>query len=341
MKVWEGETDASMKKGLGHYSSTSAWDGNVAVCGHNRGAKYVIGSIKNLEQGDTITYTTVYGTRTYAVETVTVISNTDWSYLQSTADNRITLTTCLADHPESRVVVQAVEKKYLVGESGSGKSYTYVTLCQEHGEESVYFFSDYEGGGFDAYQGEAILFIDEMPAPYYLPDKDADRTQTITLSPGDEKTLVFRNRKAPEVTIFKENSITGEPIEHAKFHITYTSNGEASEAPATIDYGEAFTDSRGEIKVHELGKRLYPGEFTITEVEPADGFQLKEPITQTVIDGFVQTFHKGFAWYHDPFCTIVFPHISKVQFEFVRQRFESISSAMADLLNQMERTINV
>lgn len=59
------------------------------------------------------------------------------------------------------------------------------------------------------------------------------------------------------------------------------------------------------------------------------------------IDGFVQTFHKGFAWYHDPFCTIVFPHISKVQFEFVRQRFESISSAMEDLLNQMERTINV
>ena len=26
-----------------------------------------------------------------------------------------------------------------------------------------------------------------VPAPYYLPDKDADRTQTITLSPGDEK----------------------------------------------------------------------------------------------------------------------------------------------------------
>ena len=43
------------------------------------------------------------------METVKIISNTDWSYLQSTADNRITLTTCLADHPESRVVVQAVE----------------------------------------------------------------------------------------------------------------------------------------------------------------------------------------------------------------------------------------
>ena len=109
MKVWEGETNASMKKGLGHYSSTSAWDGNVGVCGHNRGAKYTIGSIKNLKKGDTITYNTVNGTRTYAVETVTTISNDDWSYLQATSDNRITITTCLADHPESRICVQAVE----------------------------------------------------------------------------------------------------------------------------------------------------------------------------------------------------------------------------------------
>lgn len=109
MKVWEGETDASMKKGLGHYSSTSAWDGNIGMCGHNRGTKYAIGSIKDLKQGDTITYTTIYGTRTYQVTLVKIISNSDWSYLQSTADNRITLTTCLADHPESRVVVQAVQ----------------------------------------------------------------------------------------------------------------------------------------------------------------------------------------------------------------------------------------
>lgn len=109
MKLWEGETNASMKKGLGHYSSTSAWDGNVGACGHNRGSKYAIGAIKNLKQGDTITYTTMYGTRTYSVTLVKTISNTDWSYLQATSDNRITLTTCLADHPESRVVVQAVE----------------------------------------------------------------------------------------------------------------------------------------------------------------------------------------------------------------------------------------
>ena len=109
MKVWEGETNASMAKGLGHYSSTSGWDGNVGICGHNRGAKYNIGSIRNLEIGDNITYSTVYGTRTYAVILVKTISDSDWSYLQATADNRITITTCLANQPSKRVCVQAVE----------------------------------------------------------------------------------------------------------------------------------------------------------------------------------------------------------------------------------------
>ncbi len=111
VKVWEGETDTSMAKGVAHYSSTSAWDGNVGLAGHNRGAKYNIGTIKNLVAGDTITYTTMYGTRTYQVTSVKTIANNDWSYLQSTADNRITITTCLENHPESRVCVQAVEVK--------------------------------------------------------------------------------------------------------------------------------------------------------------------------------------------------------------------------------------
>ncbi len=108
--VWEGETTASMAKGLGHYSSTSAWQGNVGVAGHNRGAKYNIGSIKNLVAGDIITYTTIYGTRTYQVTMVKTIANNDWSYLQRTADNRITLTTCLENQPAKRICVQAVEK---------------------------------------------------------------------------------------------------------------------------------------------------------------------------------------------------------------------------------------
>lgn len=108
--VWEGETTASMNKGVGHFSSTSVWDGCVGICGHNRGATYVIGKIKDLKVGDTVTYTTSQGTRTYEVKTVTTIGNSDWSYLQPTADNRITLITCVAGDSSRRWVVQAVEK---------------------------------------------------------------------------------------------------------------------------------------------------------------------------------------------------------------------------------------
>ena len=122
-----------------------------------------------------------------------------------------------------------------------------------------------------------------VPAPYYLPDKDADREQTVSLNAGEEKTLTFKNRKAPQLTIYKEDSVAGAPVEGALFHVTYTSNGEAAEAPGTIDFGEILTDAKGEIRLHEQGKRLYPGEYTITEIRPAPGFQMKEPSTQKII----------------------------------------------------------
>ena len=122
-----------------------------------------------------------------------------------------------------------------------------------------------------------------VPAPYYLPDKDADRVQTITLNAGDEKEVVFKDHKAPELTIYKVDSVAGAPVEGARFHVTYTSTGEAADAPESYDFGEITTDANGEIRLHEQGQRLYPGEFTIEEVAPAPGFQLKEPTKQTVI----------------------------------------------------------
>ena len=45
------------------------------------------------------------------VVTVETIASSDWSYLQATFDNRITITTCLANQPSKRVCVQAVEVK--------------------------------------------------------------------------------------------------------------------------------------------------------------------------------------------------------------------------------------
>ena len=122
-----------------------------------------------------------------------------------------------------------------------------------------------------------------VPAPHYLPSKNADREQTVSLNAGDEVNVTFKNWKMPQLTIYKEDSVAGAPVEGAKFHITYTSSGESAVAPATIDYGNILTDAKGEIRLHEQGKRLYPGAYTVTEVEPAPGFQMKEPSTQKII----------------------------------------------------------
>jgi LPXTG-site transpeptidase (sortase) family protein len=109
VKVYEGTGPESLGKGAGHFPDTSAWFGNVGIAGHNRGSKYNIGSIKNLQVGDVIIYSTDLGTRRYAVTFTDTISETDMSYLSATRDNRITFVTCLADRPSLRVCVQATE----------------------------------------------------------------------------------------------------------------------------------------------------------------------------------------------------------------------------------------
>ena len=63
-------------------------------------------------------------------------------------------------------VKREVKIHFVVGESGSGKSFTYVKLCEKYGEDNIYFFSDYDGGGFDNYCGEPFLFLDEYKGQF-------------------------------------------------------------------------------------------------------------------------------------------------------------------------------
>lgn len=110
-KVYEGTDSAAMRKGVGHFPATGLWDGNIGLCGHNRGSNYNIGSIKKLDVGDAIRYETSLGIRTYKVKTVKIIDWDNWDFLSATEDNRITIITCLAGQPAKRVCVQAVEVK--------------------------------------------------------------------------------------------------------------------------------------------------------------------------------------------------------------------------------------
>ena len=57
------------------------------------------------------------------------------------------------------------------------------------------------------------------------------------------------------------------------------------------------------------------------------------------LDSFIQKFQKEFDWYSDPFCTVVLPDISQVQFDYLQKRFGTISTAIHDLLQQMKRSM--
>ncbi len=108
--AYDGDTFIAMKKGVGHLASTSCWNGNIGLVGHNRGRNDYFGKLKRLEIGDEMTYTTKLGTCNYVVKSITKIADTDWSKLQYTSDNRLTLITCVENVGNQRLCVQAVQK---------------------------------------------------------------------------------------------------------------------------------------------------------------------------------------------------------------------------------------
>ena len=111
VKVYQGTDSSTLMKGGGHFKDTSIWDGNVCIAGHNRGVRDDFGELHTLEPGDTITWTTKLGTRTYEVVSVQKVKETDTSGTAATTDNRLTLYTCVRDQREYRWQVQAVEVK--------------------------------------------------------------------------------------------------------------------------------------------------------------------------------------------------------------------------------------
>lgn len=108
-KIVQGTSTASLAKGIGHFSDTSIWNGNVCLAAHNRGTNTIFGKIHTLTAGDTIILTTKQGTRTYSVTSVEKVSETDTSGTASTSDNRITLYTCVRDQRDLRYCVRGIE----------------------------------------------------------------------------------------------------------------------------------------------------------------------------------------------------------------------------------------
>lgn len=108
--IKSGTTQDVLATAVGHFPETNKWNGNVALAGHNRGYNCnFFQNIKKLKAGDSIFYHTEKGVREYKVVVNKIIYQTDWTYIQDTEDNRITLITCVENMFEYRRCVQAVE----------------------------------------------------------------------------------------------------------------------------------------------------------------------------------------------------------------------------------------
>ena len=108
---------STLSETIGHFPSTSIYEGNVGLASHNSGSQGdFFKNLKKIKIGSEIFYQTNYGTKRYVVTTKEIISEEDWSYLQETDDNRITLITCVAGQKDKRLYVQAIE-------SSEGMSY--------------------------------------------------------------------------------------------------------------------------------------------------------------------------------------------------------------------------
>jgi len=111
-KVKEGSTQEILKEFIGHMPETAKYEGNIGLVAHNRGTEYsYFARLNELKEGDKVIYKTKFYERKYIVTKKKVIYDTDWTYLQTTKDNRITMITCIANKPNQRLCVQAVEEK--------------------------------------------------------------------------------------------------------------------------------------------------------------------------------------------------------------------------------------
>ena len=86
---------------VGHFEDTPKKEGNIGLAGHNRGfEKNYFQELNKLKKGEEIKYKYNEFEKIYLIEKIEVIKNTNWSYLENTSENKITLITCIENKPD-------------------------------------------------------------------------------------------------------------------------------------------------------------------------------------------------------------------------------------------------
>ena len=112
-----------------------------------------------------------------------------------------------------------------------------------------------------------------VPSPYLL---DAP-SQLATLYPNRDHTVYFENHQKPSLTVKKVDSVTGDPLQGAKFQVIYASNNTGS--GEINDLGTFYTDENGQFQL----TGLRDGWYKVTEQEPPTGYAIKEATQEVYI----------------------------------------------------------
>ncbi len=109
--IQEGTTKEIMDDFIGHFEETKKDEGNIGLAAHNRGYKNnYFQNLKQLKEGDEIYYQYQDIKKEYSVIKHVIIKDTDWTNLENTNENTITLITCVENQPEYRRCIQGREK---------------------------------------------------------------------------------------------------------------------------------------------------------------------------------------------------------------------------------------
>ena len=112
-----------------------------------------------------------------------------------------------------------------------------------------------------------------VPSPWLL---DA-LSQLVTLYPNRDHTVYFENHQKPSLTVKKVDSVTGDPLQGAKFQVIYASN--STDSGEINDLGTFYTDENGQFQI----SGLRDGWYKISELEPPTGYAIKEATQEVYI----------------------------------------------------------
>lgn len=192
----------------------------------------------------------------------------------------------------------------------------------------------YEGG---AYRGNQHSEVGEKISPTSKGFVQ-DTAEKLGVSPRTVETQI---QTAKNLTPAAKEIIRGSDAKVTKTNALKLSRLEPEQqedAATQLVAGEI--DSVDDYKPYSVGNKVYATfEESVADLKNPDKDGTCTPdMFLIALDGLIDNFHRDFAWYGEPECAAIFSQISEEQFEFVKKRIATVTTALEGLVAEMERS---